>query len=109
MIVLVASPSQHGWATTSSATAYTIVCAVVRCGACSVEIQAERMAVWVEHHAYAFLRLEICQLGAGLDRMRDRLVEVVDLEIEMHLHLLLAVFCRPDGALVLVLQVEAQV
>lgn len=48
------------------------------------------MASWIEHHAHGLLRLVRRHLSADFDRVGDGLVEVVDLNVEVHRHLRLA-------------------
>ena len=52
-----------------------------------VEVQAEGVTGRVEHHPHVVLGLELGELGADRHRMGDRLLEVVDLDVEVHRHL----------------------
>ena len=45
------------------------------------------MASWIDHHTDGLLRLVGRQFGADLDRVRDGLVEIIDLDVEVHRHL----------------------
>ena len=50
--------------------------------------ETERVPGRVQVDPHMFLRLEICQYGAGLYRVLPGLLEIVDLDVEVHHHLL---------------------
>src|SRR5262249_53890602 len=60
--------------------------------------QAERVPGGIEVYPYVLLRLKISERRAGGDRVRAGLLEVIDLDIQMHHHLLVARAGRPHRA-----------
>src|SRR6478609_963573 len=72
-------------------------------------VEAERMAVRIEHHPYGLLRLELRRRRPELDRLSDGDLEVLDLEVEVELLLWLVRRRRPDRADVVLVAVERQV
>src|SRR5271166_3462444 len=62
----------------------------------------------VDADPHVVLRLEVRERRARLDRVRDALLDVVDLDLQVHHHLLVARAGRPDGAHVPLLGLEVQ-
>lgn len=71
--------------------------ATVRVRLAVVAAEAQRVADWVEEHAYVFLRLVLGQRRSERNRLGNRGVEVVDLEVEVHHRTLLAVHGGQTG------------
>src|SRR5262245_14385649 len=67
------------------------------------------MARRIKHYPYVGLRLERCELRTCLHRMSYRLLEVVDLEIDVHHHQRLPRLARPHRSDVVALRLERQV
>src|SRR5713226_1652048 len=70
--------------------------------------EAERIPVWVEHHADVLLELVLRKPGSRFSSPGHALIEVLDGDVEMHHHLLLARRCRPDRREVVRLVLERQ-
>ena len=58
--------------------------------------EAERVAGRIEAHPHVRLRLEVGHPRAARHRVRHGRVQVVDPDLEVHLHLLVARSGRPD-------------
>jgi len=61
-----------------------------------VEIEAEWVTDWVEEYSNVALGLIVRLLGTELERVRNRCLQVADLKVKMHHHLLRTLDHRPD-------------
>jgi 6-phosphogluconate dehydrogenase (decarboxylating) len=74
----------------------------------SVPEQAERMPGRIEADSHVVLGLELRERGALGDRVRRGLFQVIDLDLQVHHHLLVAGRGRPDRGRVLGFGLEVQ-
>src|SRR5699024_10710052 len=74
-----------------------------------VEVEAERVAVGVEHHADIVVGLVRRGYSAESHRILDSSIDVSHADIEMELHLLATRPVRPHRPLIVLLQLEGEV